>query len=105
MGLDRRRSVECPAGKWTTIISNFSIGASRKYTVAFVPEADEDVSGRYEERRYRLILPGKPSSGRLVPLMEFCRNRADTFYRVRVRPEDDIRALLERGDENENARD
>ena len=101
--MNRRSTVECPAGKWTTIISGFSIGASRTYTVAFIPKSDEDVSGRYEEKRYLLILPGKPSSGRLVPLMEFRRNRADTFYRVRVRPEDDIRAQFKRGDENENA--
>lgn len=101
MGLNRRSSVECPAGKWTTIISSFSIGASRKYTVAFIPESDEDVSGRYEEKRYKYILPGKPSSGRLVSLMEFRRDRSDTFYRVRVRPEADIRARFKQGDENE----
>ncbi|MFO8183607.1 MAG: hypothetical protein R6U39_05480 [Candidatus Aegiribacteria sp.] len=98
--MNRRSTVECPAGKWTTIISGFGIGASRTYTVAFIPKYDEDVSGRYEENRYMLILPRKSSSGRLVPLMKFCRDRADTFYRVRVRPEDDIRARFKRGDEN-----
>lgn len=94
MGLFGNKTVECPAGKWTTIISNFGTGMPRTFTVAFTTSSGDDLTGEFEERKYFWIFPQKPVRGPLVPLMKFRRQWINGIYKVRVRPDSPATALF-----------
>jgi len=92
MGVFRSKTVDCPAGKWTSLISNFGTGMPKTFTIAFTPENGEDVSGEFEEKKYFWIFPGKTLHGPLVPLMEFQRDWINGIYKVRVKPDSRVTA-------------
>lgn len=92
MGLFGNNSVLCPAGRWTTVISNFGTGMPRTFTIAFTPRSGEEVSGTFEEKKYLWIFPQKPRTGNLVPLMRFNREWINGIYKVRVKPDTDLTA-------------
>lgn len=92
MGLFGRRSMKCPAGRWTTIISNFGTGMPKTFTVALSSDRGNEVSGEYEEKKYTWIFPNQPRRGPLAPVMKFQREWINGIYRVRVRPERDVTA-------------
>lgn len=95
MGLFGRKTVHCPAGEWTTIISNFGTGMPRTFRVRFEPVEGGAVSGAFEERRYFWIFPMRPETGSLVPLMEFRRHWINGIYKVLIRPEDPLTAEID----------
>jgi hypothetical protein len=92
MGVFGKKRVECPAGRWTTIISNFGTGMQKTFTIAFLSESHDDVSGEWEERKYMWIFPQSPTRGPIVPLMKFNRDWINAIYKVRVKPDFDIYA-------------
>lgn len=86
MGLFGTKTVECPAGEWTTIISNFGTGTPRTFEVAFATSSADGLTGEFEERKYFWIFPQEPVRGPLVPHMKFHRQWINGIYKVRVRP-------------------
>ena len=94
MGLFGKKRIECPAGRWTTIISNLATGMPRSFTVAFTPRTGYEVSGSFEERKYLWIFPTRPRTGPLVPVMRFDRDWINGIYKVSVRPDTDLTAEL-----------
>ena len=92
MGLFGSRKKKCPAGKWTTLISNFGTGMPKTFTVAFSSEKGEDISGEYMEKKYTWIFPKKPVRGPIVPLMRFNREWINGIYKVQVKPDVDLTA-------------
>ncbi|MBD3278583.1 MAG: hypothetical protein GF388_09800 [Candidatus Aegiribacteria sp.] len=92
MGLFGSGKKKCPAGKWTTLISNFGTGMPKTFTVAFSSEKDEDISGEYMEKKYTWIFPKKPVRGPIVPLMRFNREWINGIYKVQVKPDVDLTA-------------
>jgi len=92
MALFGKRKVSCPAGRWTTLISNFGTGMPKTFTIAFHAESREDISGEYLEKKYMWIFPQRPVRGTLVPLMEFHRNWINGIYSVKVKPDIDLMA-------------
>ena len=85
---------KCPAGKWTTLISNFGTGMPKTFTVALISPEGEPVSGQFEEKKYTWIFPRKPVRGRLVPMMEFHREWINGIYSVRIKPDSDLIATF-----------
>lgn len=92
MALFRKRKVSCPAGKWTTLISNFGTGMAKTFSIAFYTESRGEISGEFIERKYTWIFPQKPVRGSLAPLMEFHRNWINGIYSVKVKPDIDLMA-------------
>ncbi|NOQ23201.1 MAG: hypothetical protein GQ565_11210 [Candidatus Aegiribacteria sp.] len=90
MALFRKREVSCPAGRWTTLISNFGSGMPKTFTIAFHTESHGEISGEFLEKKYFWIFPQKPVRGPLVPLMEFKRDWINGIYTVKVKPDIDL---------------
>jgi hypothetical protein len=90
MGIFGARRVNCPAGRWTTIISNFGSGMPKTFRVALTPDEGEEVFGEYEERKYTWIFPCKTSRGQLKPMMRFDREWINAIYKVRIRPDRNV---------------
>lgn len=92
MGLFKSKEIRCPAGKWTTLISNFGTGMPKTFTVAFSSRTGGDISGEFVEKKYTWIFPNSPVRGTLVPLMEFNREWINGIYIVKVKPDTDLLA-------------
>ncbi len=92
MALFGKREVACPAGKWTTMISNFGTGMPKTFTIAFHTESNGEISGEFLEKKYTWIFPRRPARGALVPLMEFHREWINGIYSVKVKPDMDLTA-------------
>ncbi|MEN8208841.1 MAG: hypothetical protein ABFR50_06285 [Candidatus Fermentibacteria bacterium] len=86
----RKRKVSCPAGKWTTLISNFGTGMPKTFTIAFHTDSHREISGEFMEKKSIWIFPGKPVRGSIVPLMEFKRDWINGIYSVKVKPDIDL---------------
>lgn len=95
MGLFGRKTVQCQAGEWTTIISNFGTGMPKAFRVRFEPVEGGTVSGTFEERRYFWVFPMRPETGPLKPLMEFRRDWINGIYKVRIRPDGPLAAEID----------
>ena len=92
MGLFKAKKVQCPADKWTTLISNFGTGMPKTFTIVFTSETGGDISGQFMEKKYTWIFPNEPVRGPLVPLMEFHREWINGIYAVKVKPDHDLTA-------------
>ena len=90
MPLFAKKRVPCPAGRWTTLISNFGSGMPKTFTIAFHTESSGEVSGEFREKKYTWIFPKKPVRGHLVPLMKFNREWINGIYSVQVKPDVDM---------------
>lgn len=90
MGLFRTESILCPAGRWTTLISNFGTGIPKAFALAFHSETGADVSGVFLEQKYFWIFPKSPVRGSLAPLMHFNREWINGIYKVMVKPDVDL---------------
>ena len=85
------RKVDCPAGAWTTIISTSFAQLPKSWSVRF----EGDVAGEYEEKKSSWLFPGTPRRGPLAPELTFERGYLNTFFRVMVRPERDVVAIID----------
>ncbi len=87
MAFGRRRKISCPAGRWTTLISNFGTGMPKTFTVSFHSESMGEISGEFLEKKHFWIFPQKSVRGASVPLMEFNREWIIGIYSVKVKPD------------------
>lgn len=91
MGFFGPKNVTCPAGQWTTIISNAFVQFPATFTVHF----EGEVAGELEETKSSWIFPGSPRRGQLTARMTFRRGYWNTFYRVRVHPTTNVVAVID----------
>lgn len=94
MGLFGPKRTRCPAGVWTTIIDDWFVQIPRQYCVRFETHGAA-LTGTVEEKKSTWIFPGQPTTRSLAPEMSLDRGYFNTFYRVRVRPEHDVDAVVE----------
>ncbi len=93
MALVGKKKVLCPAGKWTTLISNFGTGMPKTFAVSFTSDHGY-IGGEFVEHKYLWIFPKTPVKGQLQPLMEFHREWINGIYSVKVKPETDTVAEI-----------
>lgn len=91
MGLFGPKRVTCPAGQWTTIVSTSFAQMPKQFDVRFEGEA----AGEAEVKKSSWIFPGTPTTVPLAATMAFERGYWNTFYRVRVRPQRDVVAVVD----------
>lgn len=96
MGLFGPRTVRCPAGQWTDILSTAFVGLPASWEVTFSSEAGMPVDGEYVQRRTAWIFRREPEQGRIMQTMVFRRYYINTFYRVSVRPSSELVARVRR---------
>jgi hypothetical protein len=85
------KTIACPAGQWTTLVSNFGSGMPRTFEVRF---EGAEVSGEYVEKRHWWIFPQQPATGRLERHMSFHRRWINAIYSIKVKPDHDVTALV-----------
>lgn len=85
----------CPAGQWTTLISNFGTGYPQTFVARFTAPDGGPVTGRFREEKFLWIFPDKVREGDLAPEMRFDRDWINAIYRLKVRPETDLDAHVE----------
>lgn len=95
MGLFRTKRVKCPAGEWTTLISNAFVQIPMGWVVRFRSEEDRPVEGSCLEKRHLWLFPQAPVERELWPEMHFERGWINTFYSVKVRPVSDLVAEID----------
>lgn len=92
------RVIKCPAGEWTSLISNFGSGIPARFTITFEPVEGGKLGGSFRERRYFWIFPQAPREGPLAPRMIFDRYWINAIYKVEVFPrESGLVATIEGG--------
>jgi hypothetical protein len=89
------RTINCPAGEWTTIFDHAFVQIPQSWTVTFGAADGSAVAGDVEEKRSTWIFPNPPTLFELRPVMVFERGWWTTFYRVRVRPTTDLTARID----------
>ena len=94
MGLFGKKSVHCPGGEWSTLISNFGSGLPAWWTIRFTAEGGTPVNGIYIEKRCWWIFPQPPVSGPIDAEMRFHRYWINAIYSIRVCPEIDCAAEI-----------
>ena len=92
--MGRGKSIRCPAGQWTTLVSNFGSGMPRTFRVRLTAAGGATVAGEFEEKAAAWIFPRPPRTGELRPEMEFHRRWINAIYKIRVRPQVDLTAEL-----------
>jgi len=81
-----KKSIECPAGQWTTVIRSRFAQMPAVWEVRLRTEGGGEVAGEFEETKSKWIFPGRPVTGQLRERLTFERGYWNTFYSVRVRP-------------------
>jgi hypothetical protein len=84
------RTLQCPAGEWTTIFDHAFVQMPWTWIITFTSSDGSPVSGEIAEKRSSWIFPNPPVSRPLVAQMEFHRGWFNTFYSVRVKPDQDV---------------
>lgn len=84
------KTIKCPAGKFTKIISNFGRGYPQDFEITITSEKGETISGVYFENRYFWIFPQTPIEGKLEPKMLFHRQWINGIYSVEIKPDIDV---------------
>jgi hypothetical protein len=82
-----KKQITCPAGEWTTLVSNFGSGIPRTFTVRL---SGGPVSGAWMEKRHWWIFPQTPTVGELAPEMSFHRRWINAIYSIKVKPDHDL---------------
>lgn len=94
--MSREKRIRCPAGVWTTIYSSSFTGMPSEWVVRFAPAPGAALSGKIVENRTTWIFPGSGETRDLASEMRIVRNWINTFYSVKVRPDVDTEAVIER---------
>jgi hypothetical protein len=89
-----KKTIECPAGEWTTIIRSRFAQMPAVWDVSLQASDGGEVAGEFEETKSRWIFRGQPSSGQLRERLTFERGYWNTFYTVRIRPRSPVRAEI-----------
>lgn len=89
-----KKTVECPAGEWTTIIRSRFAQMPAVWEVSLHAPDGGEVAGEFEETKSRWIFRGPHVVGRLSGRLTFERGYWNTFYSVRVRPRIPVRAEI-----------
>jgi len=82
-----KKQITCPAGQWTTLVSNFGSGMPRTFTVRL---SGGPVAGEWIEKRHWWIFPQAPTTGALAPEMSFHRRWINAIYSIKIKPEHDL---------------
>jgi hypothetical protein len=82
----KKKPIQCPAGEWTTLISNFGSGYPKTFVVHLENADGKAIQGEYEEKRALWVFPQPAEKGQLVPQMRFHRKWINAIYKVRIRP-------------------
>ncbi|MBM3466130.1 MAG: hypothetical protein FJX76_28925 [Armatimonadetes bacterium] len=85
----------CPAGKWTTVISNFGTGMPATFRALITAADGGEVSGKFREEKFQWIFPGPVKEGPLAADMRFERDWINAIYKVHVMPERDVTVRFE----------
>ena len=93
MSLFGNKSIRCPAGEWTTLVSNFGSGYAKTFTVTLASAAGP-VSGEWVEKRHWWIFPQAEAHGALAPKLEFHRRWINAIYKIKIRPDQDVVATI-----------
>jgi hypothetical protein len=88
------RAIRCPAGEWTTLVSNFGAGMPRTFRVRLAAAPGGEVAGTFEEKAAAWIFPRPPRTGELRAEMEFHRRWINAIYKIRIRPTADVIAEI-----------
>jgi hypothetical protein len=86
------KTFRCPAGQWTTLVSNFGTGYPKSFRIEL--SGDGSVAGEYVEKRHWWIFPQRPKTGPLAPVMTFERYWVNAIYSIKIRPEHGIVATV-----------
>jgi hypothetical protein len=86
------KTIRCPAGQWTTLVSNFATGFPKTFRVELA--CDGAITGEYVEKRHWWIFPQQPTTGPLAAVMTFDRYWINAIYSIKIRPERDIVATV-----------
>ena len=89
------RTIDCPAGQWTTIFNHFFVQLPYDWTITFRTVDGSPVAGEVSERRSAWVFPQPPLIMPLQPQMHFQRGWWNTFYAVRVNPTRDLIAQIQ----------
>ncbi len=89
-----RRTVQCPAGQWTTIFDHMFVQLPQTWTISFAAADGSAVAGEVVEKRSSWIFPNPPTTLPLAAVMIFERGWWNTFYSVRVKPTHDVIAEI-----------
>jgi hypothetical protein len=76
------------------LIWNFGTGMPADWTITFLPQEEQPVSGRYIERRAFWIFQQQPVEGQLEQRMLFHRKWINAYYSLRVCPDVDLVAEI-----------
>jgi hypothetical protein len=96
MGLFGPKSVKCPSGQWTDILSTAFVGLPASWEVVFISGEGKPVDGEYVQKRTAWIFPQAPEQGRIQQNMVFRRCWINTFYRVSIKPASELVAQVRR---------
>ena len=88
-----KKTIDCPAGQWTTIIRSRFAQMPAVWNVHLRSE-DGEVAGEFEETKSKWVFPGKPVTGQLGERLTFERGYWNTFYLVRIRPRTPVTAEI-----------
>jgi hypothetical protein len=80
-----KKTINCPAGEWTTIIRSRFAQMPAVWDVHLRSEGG-DVAGEFEETKSAWLFSRPPVSGQLQERLTFERGYWNTFYSVRIRP-------------------
>jgi len=90
----KKSPIPCPAGSWTTIVSNFGSGYPKTFTIHFESVDGAPVDGTFEEKAALWIFSQPAKEGKLVPKMSFHRKWINGIYKIRVCPTSDVLAYV-----------
>lgn len=86
------KRIPCPAGKWTTLVSNFGSGMAKTFEIELHGEGVID--GEFEEKAAAWIFPRPARTGSLAPSMRFHRKWINAIYKLRIKPTTDVTATV-----------
>jgi hypothetical protein len=93
-GEQMAKRVACPANQWTVLFDHAFVQIPRDWNVSFTAADGSVVAGEVQEQRSSWIFPNPPI---IIPLesdMVFHRGWWNTFYRVRIKPTQDVIAQI-----------
>lgn len=88
------RTVACPAGQWTILFNHAFVQIPWARTVTFQSTDGGSVTGEVRVERSSWIFPNPPDLLPLEAIMTFRRGYWNTFFKVQVKPTQDLVATI-----------